>query len=224
MASVLNRTTKKYLPSANTPDYDPTDWIIDPDLSAVSGVPNKYWKLVGDTVSEMSTQEKADMDAYIAANTAVAEVKQVSVTTMPAPAPFATPTYRTKDDAIPEPITCSVNAPTIIDYQLTSPKSTYGGELIVSGSVLGDWVSAEVYDKDSVIPSGYRAATCEAWPSVQKYIPRRYINPEEGSLEIDTRPLIALIPAGLYLRVTYNAINSGGDRTVALNYFFVQKL
>ncbi len=58
MANVLNRTTKQYIASAHTPDYDPGDWIINPDMSAVSGVPSKYWKITGDTVSEMSAAEK----------------------------------------------------------------------------------------------------------------------------------------------------------------------
>jgi len=61
MAAVLNRTTKQYIPSANTPDYPVVDWIINPDLSAVVDVPNKYWVITGDVVSEMTQEEK---DAY----------------------------------------------------------------------------------------------------------------------------------------------------------------
>ena len=40
-----------------------TNYIEDPDLSNVGGVPSKYWDIVGDTVSEMSAGEKAVVDA-----------------------------------------------------------------------------------------------------------------------------------------------------------------
>ena len=73
MASVLNRTTKEYLPSVNTPEYAPATWLINPDLSAVAGVPSKYWKLTGDAVSEMSVGEKAAVDAAEAAAIAAAD-------------------------------------------------------------------------------------------------------------------------------------------------------
>lgn len=62
MANVLNRTTKQYKRSVNTPDYPTADWIINPDMSGVDGVPKKYWKISGDTVSEMDTSEKATAD------------------------------------------------------------------------------------------------------------------------------------------------------------------
>lgn len=38
------------------------DWIIDADLSAVEGVDPKYWKIVGDAITEMSPVEKAVVD------------------------------------------------------------------------------------------------------------------------------------------------------------------
>lgn len=63
MAAVLNRVTKVYLPSANTPNYNTVNWIINPDLAAVAGVPIIYWKITGDIVSEMSLAEKAVVDA-----------------------------------------------------------------------------------------------------------------------------------------------------------------
>lgn len=63
MASVLHRTTKQYLESVHTPNHDEADWIINPDMSAVAGVPEKYWKITGDTVSEKDASEKATQDA-----------------------------------------------------------------------------------------------------------------------------------------------------------------
>lgn len=35
----------QYLESVNTPDYPEADWVINPDLSAVEGVPQGYWVL-----------------------------------------------------------------------------------------------------------------------------------------------------------------------------------
>jgi hypothetical protein len=55
--------TKQFLESVNTPDYDESDWIIDPDMSAVDGVPVKYWKISGNIVSEMNQDEKAAYDS-----------------------------------------------------------------------------------------------------------------------------------------------------------------
>jgi hypothetical protein len=44
--------------SVNTPDYPSADWIINPDLSALTGVQRKWWKIVGDDVLEMEQAEK----------------------------------------------------------------------------------------------------------------------------------------------------------------------
>jgi hypothetical protein len=56
--------TPQYVQSAHTPDFasDP-DAVINPDISAVSSVPTKYWKRSGDNVVEMTAQEKASVDS-----------------------------------------------------------------------------------------------------------------------------------------------------------------
>lgn len=63
MASVLNRTTKVYLDSANTPDYPSAEWIINPDISAVAGWSTGYWRIVGDIVSLLTQAERDAVDA-----------------------------------------------------------------------------------------------------------------------------------------------------------------
>lgn len=73
MADVLNRTTMQLLSSVNTPDYPSSDWIINPDLSAVAGVAVKYWKVAGDVVAEMDQSEKDVVDAA-----ELAEVKKAA--------------------------------------------------------------------------------------------------------------------------------------------------
>jgi len=55
MANVINRITKKYLKSVNTPDYPVSAWIINPTL------PNcdpSEWVIEGDTVRETTQAEK----------------------------------------------------------------------------------------------------------------------------------------------------------------------
>lgn len=65
MASVLNRITKEYRASVNTPEFSAIDWIINPDISAVISQPSRYWKIVGDIVSLMSQAERDAVDAAL---------------------------------------------------------------------------------------------------------------------------------------------------------------
>lgn len=62
MGLVVNKTTNAVLKSVNTPDYDSNDWLINPDTSAITGVPEKYWKVSGSDVLEMTTEEKQIVD------------------------------------------------------------------------------------------------------------------------------------------------------------------
>lgn len=65
MANVLNRVTKEYLVSVNTPEYDPAVWIINPDVSAVAGQPTYYWVInADDSVSLMSMDDRANTDLW----------------------------------------------------------------------------------------------------------------------------------------------------------------
>lgn len=67
MATVFNRITKQLIQSVNTPDYPESSWIVNPDLSWLENVPQKYWKVVGDSVVEMSAAEKTAVDAALLA-------------------------------------------------------------------------------------------------------------------------------------------------------------
>lgn len=61
MALVVRRQAPhEVIPLANTPDYPPEHWLINPAMP--NGVPYKYIKVVGDAVVEMSSQEKAAVD------------------------------------------------------------------------------------------------------------------------------------------------------------------
>lgn len=67
MATVLEKSTMRILESVNTPDYPETDFIINPDLSAVAGVPEKYWTIKDNTVAAIPAEEQATVDAALAA-------------------------------------------------------------------------------------------------------------------------------------------------------------
>jgi len=63
MSSVINKTTYQYLESVSTPDYPEETWVVNPDLSAVEGIAQKYWKVVDGAAVEMSAGEKAVVNA-----------------------------------------------------------------------------------------------------------------------------------------------------------------
>lgn len=62
MSVVINRATRQVIRRANTPDYSSTDWIINPDLSKVDGIPDKYWQIVGDEVLPVDAATRSNID------------------------------------------------------------------------------------------------------------------------------------------------------------------
>lgn len=62
MANVLHRLEKLYIESVNTPDFPEEEWIINPDVSSVIGLPVKYWVVEGDTVRPMTAEEQTTYD------------------------------------------------------------------------------------------------------------------------------------------------------------------
>lgn len=61
-ATVAGRVTS-YVKSANTPDYDgESNKVVNPDLSALSSVPQKHWKHSAGSIVEMSATEKEAAD------------------------------------------------------------------------------------------------------------------------------------------------------------------
>lgn len=180
--------------------------------------------------------EEAILDSLVDAHTGEPleqnMVTPVSIASLPDPIAFAQPTHRTKRYAT-DIVTIAKNTNEIIDFQLPLELWTMGGCLLVENAEFGDYVTASVYDVDSVIPEPYRAALCEAWPVVATYIIKSYVKVEipgtvqAGSIsniEVQTHPLIAKITAGLYLRLTYHAVDAGLSRRAAVNYYLLKKL
>lgn len=67
MPNYVHRTTKQYLQSWSPNDLpEPlANYIENPDLSAVIGVPSIYWIITGDVITEMSQAEKDAVDEAI---------------------------------------------------------------------------------------------------------------------------------------------------------------
>ena len=40
MATVVNKTTLQVIKSVNTPEYDPSEWLINPDIP---DAPKRHW-------------------------------------------------------------------------------------------------------------------------------------------------------------------------------------
>jgi hypothetical protein len=80
MANVLNRTTKVFHSSVNTPDYPVEDWIINPNLDAVVGFAPRYWIITGDVITLMDQAARDAVDAarLVAKRDAIADqIEQV---------------------------------------------------------------------------------------------------------------------------------------------------
>lgn len=55
---VLHRETKQLFTVADASRFSSGLWIVEPNLSAVKDVPTAFWKIEGDTITEMTQQEK----------------------------------------------------------------------------------------------------------------------------------------------------------------------
>lgn len=173
--------------------------------------------------SEAADQADFENNYKSGANQTPVTYTETTITETP---PFATPSYRTKHDATPSITSVTANDHVHIDFQLTAERYVSGGCLVVKNAQFGDYVTAEVYDKDSVIPEAYRAALCESWPVVALYTIKEWVRYQGDYTvhEIDTTPLNAKITAGLYLRVTYYAVDAGSTREILINYNLTKKL
>lgn len=155
-----------------------------------------------------------------------------AITKLPESQPFAEPTYRTKDNGTAAPVIVENGANGNIDYTMPAELYVSGGTMIIKNVQFGDWVECTIMDPSGTIPAPYRPVTCEAWPLVNTYIIKKYLEVyDSGSIwykqGVDTRPLVAKLTPGLVLRITYHAV--GGDqnsasREVLVNYFLCQKL
>ena len=82
MPNYVHRTNKQYLTStspASLPESE-ANYIQDPDMSAVTGQPSKYWTITGDDVTLKSPAEQAVVDAALDAQKTQADRDTVIAT------------------------------------------------------------------------------------------------------------------------------------------------
>ena len=60
MATVVNKTTLQVIKSVNTPEYDPSEWLINPDIP---DAPKRHWKVSGDNLTLKTASQIASADA-----------------------------------------------------------------------------------------------------------------------------------------------------------------
>ena len=71
MSTVVNKTTFQVILSANTPEYDPNEWLINPDIPSiydgngdfVEYKPKRHWKIDGENLTLKNASEIASADA-----------------------------------------------------------------------------------------------------------------------------------------------------------------
>ena len=234
-AGTLTTEEKTTLGILGIPDNWPIEMYIYEDV-----VPDGFEQIDQDALSLLKENNQAAYDAWLQSLrpiiNPVTTPQEVTVksgaisATISGPLdsnPFAIPSYRTKRNATSDLVTVPVGESANIDFLVTMERYAAGGTLLAENAVFGDYCIASVYDKDGVIPAPYRALMCENYPNVATYIEKEWVEVSSNSIskhKIDTYPLNAKVTAGLYLRITYFAVNSGSDRRVAVNYYLTKKL
>ncbi len=74
MSTVVNKTNFTVIRNANTPDFMDGNWLINP---IIPNCASKYWKLVGETLEEMTQAEKDEVDYSTASTIYLISEKQL---------------------------------------------------------------------------------------------------------------------------------------------------
>lgn len=120
------------------------------------------------------------------------------------PYAFATGDFQFIGDAAYD--VCTAGQTKDIDYTFAQTLYVNGGNIILEGSVLGDWIEV------NVIHPVYGAIASYV---VRRYVPSAPVGEPSPLMDIKT-PYAGKIPAGLKLRLTYHSIG-GVDVKIALN-------
>jgi hypothetical protein len=107
--------------------------------------------------------------------------------------------------------TATKNTTTDVDYKVTDAQIyVQGGQILFQNAVWGDYITAQVVDKDNVL--GYGAGTV-----LNEYIAKRYIHPDLKKSELEV-PYAGEVPQNCYLRIKYTSVGTSTDVDVAINY------
>jgi hypothetical protein len=157
---------------------------------------------------------------------AVQWLKNETIKTVVSQTPaFPAPDYCLKHNAIAA-TECEPNESVNCDYCVSSERYIFGGEGLIENAEVGDYFTACIYDKDSVLPEEMRSEV-EDWPIVSTYVEKQWImtsKVDHARLVCHCPLLAAKISGGLYVRITYTAANSGTTRKILSNLFLAKKL
>ena len=214
----------------------PQDWPIESYLYINQEIPVGFSIMTEEEITLLKSNNQASYDAWLAPKMTAAPIpapNNVAIISMPAPEPFAVPTFRTKRNAIANIVSVNAGTSAYIDFILPAERYISGGTIMAENAELGDYVIATVEDSNGLIPEIYRAILCEAYPIASTYIEKEFIEVTtpgsivNGSItvhDVSTYPLNAKITQGLCLRITYYAANSGLTRRIGVNYHLTKKL
>lgn len=116
--------------------------------------------------------------------------------------PFSQSTSKLDADAT-DLQTVEPNTVAFSDKLVSSNRRTHGGEIIYQGWQFGDWIDIQIVHPVAGV--------------VNQYV-KKIILCGSGFHTLDTRPLAAFIPAGLYIRVNYHAVATGSTRSFFVNF------
>lgn len=104
----------------------------------------------------------------------------------------------------------TANTTTNIDWAFPNERWVSGAVLMAQGTHWGDKLCLQIIDKDNVL--GYGANVV-----LDEYVTDFYlVSDSEFQVQIDC-PYVALVPAGVYLRVKYTNVNLLDAVEVAMN-------
>ena len=107
--------------------------------------------------------------------------------------------------------TATKNTTTDLDFKITGNKVyVQGGQIIFKNAAWGDYITAQVVDKDNVLGSG-------AGTILNEYITKRYLHPELKKSELEV-PYAGMVPQNTYLRIKYTSVGILDDVEFAVNY------
>lgn len=106
--------------------------------------------------------------------------------------------------------TATTNTTTNIDWALPEERWVSGAVLLAQGTHWGDKICLQIIDKDNVL--GYGANVV-----LDEYVTDFYlVTDAEFQVQIDC-PYIALVPAGLYIRMKYTNVSVLDAVEIAMN-------
>lgn len=101
--------------------------------------------------------------------------------------------------------TCTAGSTSTVDYTMTESRVLSGGEVVMTGAEIFDWVKFQV-----VAANGTTV--------LDEYVEKWYINPTSGSGAISMR-YAGEVQINWILRIIYNADAAGSTRSFGVNYF-----